>query len=220
MYEIEYWRFISVQNLTKTLNAGFPLIVTHLYVNIGDQKQILSECMHCVIFKCILGRRTSPLLLAAKQPLEAFRSKVLRSSAPQQSLLRLTKLPCVFMCVCSQKHFSGEVLCNTKSSHVMVVSDNFLSSGDTCIIMLCAHLVGPPLKATDVLRADCEIYCTERYGAKWDSHLKDNCSKDSLLLRREPKIPRGCQNAFSFSRKFGTLWTFSGPSQHAHLTHF
>lgn len=39
MYEIEYWRFILVQNLTKTLYAGFPLIVTHLYVNIGDQNR-------------------------------------------------------------------------------------------------------------------------------------------------------------------------------------
>lgn len=92
-----------------------------------------------------------------------------------------------------------------------VVSEHFRSSGDTYIIILRALLTGPPLKATEVLHADCEIYCAERCGAKGDSHLKNNVFKGSTASSgaKEPS-----QVAKKASR------TFSQLSIYAHLAFF
>lgn len=203
------YRVIVVQHLIKTLYVVFSLtvIVSHLCVYVCDHNRFSQNL--CIASDSSVSY-TGELLLAAKQPHKEHFTVKCHAHGHHNTHCwgsYAIKLPCVCVCVRLQKHFSGELVSNSKSSHMKVCytlrSFPFLRWHmyyNTASSSLWAFTKG----FSEVLLTGSEIYCTERCGAKRDSHLKDNrCSKDSLLLRQEPSILRVCQYAFRWMGNSG-----------------
>ncbi len=107
----------------------------------------------------------------------------------------------VCLCVCLQKHFSGEILHNTKFTHTKALRSFPFLGWHMYFNAVSSSLSFYRRAFQKFFLTGSEIYCTERCSAKWDSHLKDNHrSKYSLLLTQEPNILHFCQYAFSWMR--------------------
>lgn len=146
-------------------------------------------------------------------PQGELHSEVRCSWAPQQSILDvfyllIAPLMChktsfsVYVCLCLQKHFSGELVANSQTSHIKACytlrSVPFLR-WHMYYITMSSSLWAFTKGFSKVLLTGSKVYCTERCSAKWASHLKYNhCSTDSLLLCQEPNILHICQYSFSW----------------------
>lgn len=112
--------------------------------------------------------------------------------------------------ILTQMHVSGEAVSSTKRlTHEGLRHSQIISSSQlTCVLSYCgsSSLWAFTKAFSEVLRTGSEIYCAERYDAKWALHLKDNHrSKASLLLCQERKSLCACQYVSSAGSLFSDV---------------